>query len=182
MKKLFLAFAASVFVLGSCTTTEHVSFQELEIDYPSSMSIINQDQDEDSMTIQFDNAKNDVDFLVIDIFKDDPGAYQSADPDMLASYLSYHAYQLLDGFAISSENVELEEEYESEDDIPYLSEEGEDPLSGTIFEGTFHGKHFYGEVLSTIIGDYRVSAYAQATTEDELDKFFEKIFFTAHLK
>ena len=94
------------------------------------------------------------------------------------------AYNMLESFAIEEDCVNLSEKIDDWTDIDVDTIDEEDGWYEACywFDGTYNGQLFEGVVRSTNIDDYRVTVYVQADTEENVQKFLDKIYYTGELK
>lgn len=180
MKNLILPLLAAAALLVSCDSTSHFSFEEIEFDYPSSWTIKNQDTDDDTMAIMLEKPGDAIGYLFIEVFRENSAISDDEDPDVVGSYLAHVAHNIAEIF-IPDENVTLTDELEDEDDI-YYDTDNKPYEAIDFFEGTYYDSPYYGVVRSMIIDRYRITAYAQAGSEKELDQYIDKVYTTVHFK
>ena len=177
MNNLLILLAAAALVVTGCKN--HFSFEDLEFDYPSDCTIDHHDPDGNTMAISISNPDGNS-YIFIEVVEEDPEAVADPDPEILSAYLIDNAYQIMDIFVIGSENISLSAPF-SKDDI---SVEGDDSDMEVyaFFDGTYKGGPYCGSLRATMLRNYRITAVAQGTKEEDVDRLIDNIYLTAHIK
>lgn len=180
MKKLLTIFIGAM-LIASCGTK--VKFENIQFDCPGEFKITHHDKTEDNLTCMIEDNKNSINFMVLEIQKEDWEELAGGDENKKMAYMAYTAYNMLDSFAISEDYVNLSEKIDDWTDIDVDTIDEEDGWYEACywFDGSYSGELFEGVVRSTNIDDYRVTAYIQADTEENVNKFLEKIYFTGEI-
>ena len=180
MKKFLLPIFASLLLLAGCDFTEHVSFENIELDYPAHWILSNHDTDEDTMTLTIDKPDDEIGYIFVEVFHDSSAVEEGDDLDMVGAYLSHTAHRVAEIF-LPDEDITFTKGLPEEEDFYY--DVNDDPVeAGAFVEGTYKGRTFFAGVRSVMIDTYRITAYVQADSEFTLDEYFDKVYATAHLK
>lgn len=181
MKKLLTIFT-SILLLASCNNS--IEFGNLKFDCPSGFKITHQDVDEENLTCMIEDGDETINFMILEIQKEDWDGLAGGDENKKMAYMAYTAYNMLESFAIEEDCVNLSEKIDDWTDIDVDSIDEEDGWYEACywFDGTYNGQLFEGVVRSTNIDDYRVTVYVQADTEENVQKFLDKIYYTGELK
>ena len=51
-----------------------------------------------------------------------------------------------------------------------------------FFDGTYKGGPYCGSLRATMLRNYRITAVAQGTKEEDVDRLIDNIYLTAHIK
>ena len=177
MKKLFVILASAALVLTGCNN--QFSFEDLEFDYPSDCTIDHHDTDGNTMAISISNPDGNS-YIFIEVIKENPDAVADPDPEILSAYLIDNAYQIMDIFVLGSENISLSAPF-SKDDMEVEGNDSDMEVYA-FFDGTYQGGPYYGSLRATMFHNYRITAVAQGTKEEDVDRLIDKIYLTAHIK
>lgn len=169
-------------LVASCNTT--IKFGDMEFQCPSGFKITHQDVDETNYTCMIEDGNETINFMVLEIEKEDWDGLSDGDENKKMAYLAYTAYNMLESFAIDQDYINLSEKLEDWTDIDVDTIDDEDGWyeAAYWFDGTYNGDLFEGVVRSTNIDDYRVTIYVQGDSEENVQKFLDKIYFTGELK
>lgn len=181
MKKLFF-FAAFAALLLSCGPKQ-LEMGDVVFDYPGIYKVSNFDEDGDLVTATVDDdIKTSMDYVFLEVMKEDSESLAEADPAILNAYLAGRAYEIYDIF-LPDEKFQLTKGVEGEYEVEVNDVPGKDyPEASISIRGVYYDETMFGFVYSTILdGRYRVSAYGQASSEDYLDTL-EDIFRSARIK
>lgn len=183
MRKALLLAAAAV-VLASCGNKQY-TWEDLVFDYPSLYKLnVPEDKDDDPDTHLFfieDGLENSLEFIAIDIVKEDPGAIAEADPDVLAEYLSEKAFDNIKTIALDDEDYQLYDKTSSLEEVSVRTNPETGLLEAFAYaKGRWEGDVFVEAYTTTFDGRYTISMVAQSRSESYL-KTLVDIYRSVHL-
>lgn len=184
MKKALLLAAAAV-VLASCGNKQY-TWEDLVFDYPALYKLnIPEDKDGDPATHLFfieDGLENSLEFIAIDIVKEDPGSIEGADEDILVEYLAEKAFDNIKTIALDDEDYQLYDKTSSLEEVSVdVNPETGLLESHAYAKGNWEGEGIFVEAYSTTFdGRYTISMVAQSQHESYLKTLID-IYRSVHV-
>ena len=195
MKKALLFAALVSLILGACTSKKTVSVGNLEFRYPSNYEIVSNEMSADSTCVvyRFENKKDSVGFMYLQVvkedtthmaFREDTCALSKMKPRVVGKYLAEKAFEVYQAQAHMPDSITLEYDIESADDLRVLIDDPKVVEVGAFVKDKQDKKdkqnkqvknkpHFSSGIRATIFGGYRIIAYAQSVSDENVDGFFE---------
>ena len=178
MKKLILLLSAASLLLTGCAT-KHINFGNLKIDYPSDCKITHMDNNGQTLSCIIENGKDDSSYLFLEITEENKAAIESAEPQMVLSYLKGASFDLLQILVSRNERISLSRPVSPGDIISIGSAQ---PEVCAHFDGKCDGLPYYGAVRCKMLGNYKVSVISQGADKASVNELIEKIYYTARIK
>ena len=182
--KRFLLLAAAAVVLASCGSKQY-TWEDLVFDYPSIYKLnVPEDKDGDPDTHLFfieDGLDNSLEFIAIDIVKEEPGAIAEADPDDLAEYLAEKTFDNIKMIALDDEDYELYDKTSSLEEVTFAPNPGSGVKEAHAYaKGRWEGNIFVEAYATTFDGRYTISMVAQSRNESYMKTLID-IYRSVHL-
>ena len=183
MKK-FLFLAAAAVVLASCGSKQH-TFEDLVFEYPSLYKLnvpedANEDPDQHLFFVE-DGLENSLEFVAIQVIKEDPEALKDPDPDILAEYLAEKVFDDLKTMALDDDDYQLTDYTASLEDVSVKVNPETGLLEAHAYaKGKWEGDIFVEAYATTFDGRYTITMCGQSRSESYL-KTLIGIYRSVHL-